>query len=104
MTYAIIEAGGKQIWIQLGQFYDINYIHGDPGDSIYFNRVLFLKDKDDIQIGMPCLQKVKIKAKILRHFKGRKIIVFKMKPKKNMRSKSGHRQKLTRLLIEEIVR
>lgn len=103
MNYAIIEASGRQLWVQLGQFYDMNYIHGQPGDIIYFNRILFLKQDEKIQIGMPSLKEVKLKATILKHLKGRKITVFKMKPKKNVRVKNGHRQKLTRVLIEEVL-
>nr|QCI05042.1 ribosomal protein L21 [Callithamnion tetricum] len=102
MNYAIVEASGRQIWVQLGQFYDLNYINSEPGDTIYLHRVLLLKQNNQIQVGTPCVNSVKIRATILKHLKGRKIIVFKMKPKKNVRSKNGHRQKLTRILIEEV--
>lgn len=102
MNYAIVEASGRQAWVQVGHFYDFNYISGEPGDTIYLNRVLLLNYNNQIQIGTPCLNSVKLKATIVKHLKGRKIIVFKMKPKKNVRSKNGHRQKLTRILIEEV--
>uniref|UniRef100_UPI0030024E74 ribosomal protein L21 n=1 Tax=Anunuuluaehu liula TaxID=3049639 RepID=UPI0030024E74 len=102
MTYAIIDAGGKQIWIQAGKFYDLNYIKGEPGDIVNLNRVLLINQEGNIQIGNPCIESIKIKAKILKHLKSKKITVFKMKPKKNSKSKQGHRQKLTRLLIEDI--
>jgi len=102
MNYAIIEAGGRQIWVQPGKFYDLNYINGNPGDIIRLNHVLFYCKDGSVQIGNPCLDKVSIQTKILRHLKGRKITVFKMKSKKNMRVKQGHRQKLTRLFIEKI--
>nr|QCI09116.1 ribosomal protein L21 [Inkyuleea mariana] len=103
MTYAIIEASGKQVWVQPGRFYDLNYIDAEPGDLISLNRVLLLNQKGNIEIGKPCLESVRIKTKILKHLKGRKLTVFKMKPKKNSRSKHGHRQKLTRLLVETFV-
>lgn len=103
MTYAIIEAGGKQIWVELGRFYDINYLSGDPGDIINFHRVLFVSySKDLMRVGMPCLESTIVKAKILKHIRGRKLTIFKIKPKKNIRSKKGHRQKLTRVLVEKI--
>nr|YP_009732481.1 50S ribosomal protein L21 [Gracilaria textorii]QHS70990.1 50S ribosomal protein L21 [Gracilaria textorii] len=102
MVYAIIEADGKQIWVEPGKYYDINYIPGEPGDYIQFNKVLILKQENSIKIGKPCIQSVVIKAKILKHIKGKKITVFKTKAKKNSRKKQGHRQKLTRLLIEKI--
>nr|YP_010196683.1 ribosomal protein L21 [Gracilaria cliftonii]UAD84487.1 ribosomal protein L21 [Gracilaria cliftonii] len=100
MVYAIIEADGKQIWIEPGKYYDLNYIPGEPGDYIQFNKVLVLKQKNAIYLGKPCVNSIVIKAKILKHLKGKKITVFKTKPKKNSRKKKGHRQKLTRLLIE----
>lgn len=102
MTYAIIDSGGKQIWIEKGKFYDLNYIKGEPGDIINLNRVLLINTEGNITIGYPCIESTKIQAKILRHIRGKKVTVFKMKRKKNSRSKQGHRQKLTRLLIEEI--
>ena len=102
MTYAIVEIGGRQFWVQSGNFYDVNRIHAKPGKTIILNKVLFLNKKGNIFIGSPCIQNVSIKAKVLKHLKGRKITVFKMKPKKNMKSKQGHRQELTRVLIQEI--
>nr|YP_010199101.1 ribosomal protein L21 [Crassiphycus usneoides]UAD88550.1 ribosomal protein L21 [Crassiphycus usneoides] len=100
MVYAIIEADGKQIWIEPGKYYDLNYIPGEPGDYIQFNKILVLKQNNYIYLGEPCVESVVIKAKIIKHLKGKKIIVFKTKPKKNSRKKKGYRQKLTRLLIE----
>nr|YP_010195451.1 ribosomal protein L21 [Gracilaria baiana]UAD82848.1 ribosomal protein L21 [Gracilaria baiana] len=102
MVYAIIEADGKQIWIEPGKYYDINYIPGEPGDYIQFNKVLALKQESSIHLGKPCIKSACIKAKILKHIKGKKITVFKAKSKKNCRKKKGHRQKLTRLLIEKV--
>nr|YP_009295565.1 ribosomal protein L21 [Mastocarpus papillatus]AOL58049.1 ribosomal protein L21 [Mastocarpus papillatus] len=102
MTYAIIDAGGKQIWIQAGRFYDLNYIKGEPGDVINLNRVLLINQEGNIRIGTPCIKSITIQAKILKHLKSKKITILKMKPKKNYRRKQGHRQQLTRLLIQDI--
>lgn len=102
MTYAIVEISGRQFWVQSGSFYDVNKIHARPGETIVLNKVLFLSREGSIVIGFPCIKDVAIKAKVLRHLKSRKIVVFKMKSKKNMKSKQGHRQDLTRLLIQEI--
>nr|YP_010196273.1 ribosomal protein L21 [Gracilaria cearensis]UAD83670.1 ribosomal protein L21 [Gracilaria cearensis] len=102
MVYAIIETDGKQIWIEPGKYYDVNYIPGEPGDYIRFNKVLVLKQENSIHLGKPCVQSAVIKAKILKHIKGKKITVFKAKSKKNCRKKQGHRQQLTRLLIEKV--
>lgn len=102
MIYAIIEASGKQLWVEPGQFYDINRIAAKPGEYIKLKRILFFKKHNDITIGHPCIPNMYIKGKILKHLKGRKITVFKMKSKKNMRIKNGHRQELSRVLIESI--
>lgn len=102
MTYAVIQIGGKQLWIQPGKFYDVNQLKAKPGQTILLNRVLFLNKDGNIKIGDPCLHQTYVKAKVLRHLKSRKITVFKMKPKKNMKLKRGYRQNLTRLLIQEI--
>lgn len=102
MTYAIVEIGGKQMYVQAGKFYDVNKLKATPGQTILLNKVLLLNKNGNIHLGQPCVQSCLIKAKILRHFKGRKVVVFKMKSKKSMRSKKGFRQHLTRLLIQEI--
>nr|QCI07439.1 ribosomal protein L21 [Leiomenia cribrosa] len=103
MKYAIIEANGAQMSVEEGKFYDFNYIKGEPGDIIQLNRILLLKANNKVNIGYPCLKNIYIKAKILKHLKSKKITVFKMKSKKNTKSKQGHRQKLTRLLIQNIM-
>ena len=103
MTYAIIEASGRQFWVQPGRFYDFNYISGQPGDIIHLNRVLLCCKDEMIQIGHPCIENLYVKTKILKHLRGRKVTVFKMKSKKNVRVKNGYRQNLTRLFIEDIV-
>lgn len=102
MIYAILEASGKQIWVQPGRFYDINKVSANPGEYIKLERVLFLKANEDITVGKPCIPNMYIKGKVLKHLRGRKLTIFKMKPKKNMRSKNGHRQELSRILIESI--
>lgn len=103
MTYAVIDLGGHQVIIEPGKFYDINYISAQPGDVINFNRVLFLNKDSNYCLGSPCLDNVYVKATVLKHLIDDKITVFKVKPKKNNRSKKGHRQKLTRVFIEDIL-
>nr|WGH12842.1 ribosomal protein L21 [Echinothamnion sp.] len=103
MTYAVIDVGGNQVIIEPGKFYDINYVCANPGDIIRFKRVLFFSKSNSYQIGTPCLETIFVKAIVLKHLRGKKIKVFKVKPKKNNRVKIGHRQKLTRIFIEDIV-
>ena len=103
MKYAIVEISGRQFWVETGKYYDFNKISTELGKQITLNRVLLLNDEGTILIGKPYLKSVKIKGKILEHLRGKKTIVYKMRPKKKTRKKQGHRQKLTRVLIEDIM-
>nr|QWM93029.1 ribosomal protein L21 [Thalassiosira pseudonana]QWM93087.1 ribosomal protein L21 [Thalassiosira pseudonana] len=102
MKYAIVEISGRQFWIETGKYYDLNRIPTELGKEIILNRVLLANNDGEILIGKPYLDSVKVKGKILEHLRGRKTIVYKMRPKKKTRKKQGHRQDLTRVLIEEI--
>nr|QCI04292.1 ribosomal protein L21 [Anotrichium furcellatum] len=102
MVYAIVDTGGTQIWLEEGKYYDLNYIPSHPGDILNFHRVLFIRTNEKIQIGYPCLEKAKVIVQVLKHLKGRKITVFKMKPKKNSKIKNGYRNKITRVLVQNI--
>ena len=103
MKYAIVEISGRQFWIETGKYYDFNRIPTELGKNITLNRVLLLNDEGNVLVGQPYLETVKIKGKILEHFRGKKTIVYKMRPKKKTRKKQGHRQDLTRVLIEDII-
>ena len=103
MKYAIVEISGKQFWIEAGKFYDFNRIPTELGKEIILNRVLLLNDEKRVSIGQPYLKNVKIKGKILEHFRDKKKIVYKMRSKKKTRSKKSHRQELTRVLIKNII-
>jgi large subunit ribosomal protein L21 len=103
MKYAIVEISGRQFWIEAGKYYDFNRIPADLGKQITLNRVLLLNNEGDLLIGKPYLESVKIKGKILEHLRGKKTIVYKMRPKKKTRKKQGHRQELTRVFIEDII-
>ena len=102
MKYAIVEISGRQFWIEKGKYYDFNRIKKKLGKQIIFNRVLLLNYENKLLIGKPYLESVEIKGKILEHIRGRKTLVYKMRPKKKTRKKQGHRQELTRVLIEKI--
>jgi large subunit ribosomal protein L21 len=102
MKYAIVEISGRQFWIETGKYYDFNRIPTELGNAITFNRVLLVNNEGQIIVGFPYLDNVKIKGKVLEHLRDRKTIVYKMRPKKKTRKKQGHRQDLTRVLIEKI--
>ncbi|MBF2051712.1 MAG: 50S ribosomal protein L21 [Leptolyngbya sp. IPPAS B-1204] len=102
MTYAIIETGGKQLRVEPGRFYDVERLAADEDDSLVIDRVLFVDNDGDISVGQPLVDGATVEATVLRHLRGRKIIVYKMRPKKKTRKKQGHRQELTRLMINSI--
>ncbi|MBW4694959.1 MAG: 50S ribosomal protein L21 [Lyngbya sp. HA4199-MV5] len=101
-TYAIIEAGGKQIRVEPGRFYDINRLPAEPDTQITIDKVLFIQDDGDISVGQPLVEGATVEATVMQHLRDRKIIVYKMRPKKKTRKKQGHRQDLTRLMIDSI--
>ena len=102
MKYAIVEISGRQFWIEPGKYYDLNRIPTELGKEIILNRVLLINNNGELLIGKPYVKSVTIKGKILKHLRSRKTIVYKMRPKKKTRKKQGHRQDLTRVLIQEI--
>jgi len=102
VLYAIVELSGRQFWIEQNKYYDVNRLATKLDSQINLNRILLLNNEGNIFIGQPYVQNVKITAKILKHFRGRKILVYKMRPKKKTRKKQGHRQELTRVLITNI--
>lgn len=102
MAYAIVETSGTQLCVEPGRFYDVNRVFAEVDETVTLDRVLLVRDGETIDIGEPTLEGATVTAKVLRHFRGRKIIVYKMRPKKKTRKKQGHRQELTRLVIESI--
>ena len=102
MKYAIIEISGKQFWVEIGKFYNFNRIPSKLGNEIILNRVLLVNNQDEVLIGQPYLNNVTIQGKILKHIRDNKKTIYKMRSKKKTRRKQGHRQELTRVLIENI--
>ena len=102
MAYAIIEASGTQLRVEPGRFYDINRLAVDEDASITIDKVLLVNDGDDTSIGQPLIDGASVSGTVVRHLRGKKVIVYKMKPKKKTRKKRGHRQELTRLMIDSI--
>jgi len=101
--YAIIETGGKQYKVQEGDILLVEKLNYQVGDGFSFDKVLAYSNKDGkVEFGTPYLNNVKVDAKVLEHGKGKKIIVFKYKAKKNYRKKQGHRQPYTKVQIEKI--
>lgn len=102
MAYAIIETGGKQLRVEPGRFYDVERLPVGEDEAVTIDRVLLVENEGDISIGQPFVTGATVEATVLRHLRGRKILVYKMQPKKKTRKKQGHRQELTRLMINDI--
>jgi len=99
---AVIRTGGKQYKVKEGEVLEVEKLEAKEGEEVEIKEVLLVADDKEVKIGTPLVSEVLIKAKVLSQLKGPKVIVFKYKPKKRYRKKTSHRQKLTRLLIEEI--
>ncbi|BAY60700.1 MULTISPECIES: 50S ribosomal protein L21 [Calothrix] len=102
MTYAIIETGGKQLKVEAGRFYDIELLAAQPDEKVTIDKVLLIQHDGELNIGQPLVAGATVEGTVLRHLRGRKVLVYKMKPKKKTRKKRGHRQEITRLLINSI--
>lgn len=100
--YAVIETGGKQIRVSVGEVVFVEKLDVAEGDSVVFDKVLFIGG-DSVKIGNPLVKGAKVKAKVEKQGKAKKVIVFKYRAKTNRRVKRGHRQPYTKVLIEEIV-
>jgi large subunit ribosomal protein L21 len=97
--YAIIETGGKQYRVSVGDRISVERLAAEESDEITIERVLLLGGDGDVKVGTPVVKGATVTAKIDDHFRGEKIHVFKYKPKKRYRRKIGHRQALTHLTI-----
>jgi large subunit ribosomal protein L21 len=103
MKYAIAQTSGKQFLLKPGQWYDVDFIKdANIGDFIYLNKILLLRNNNQIQIGQPFLENSQIPAKIIQQVKGKKITVLKTKPKKKYTRTRGHRQLYTRVQIDTL--
>ncbi len=102
MKYAIVEDGGKQYKAVVGALIDVDHFDSNVGEEIDLERVLLVADGDAAEIGTPFVAGVKVQATVVAQVKGPKIVVFKYKPKKRYRVKTGHRQQYTRLRIDAI--
>ena len=100
--YAIVEIAGQQFKVAKDQKVFVNRLAGSEGDKVDFDTILLTADGDSITLGAPAIEGALVGAKITRHLKGDKVIVFKKKRRKGYRVKNGHRQALTELVIESI--
>ncbi|GAC1325941.1 MAG: 50S ribosomal protein L21 [Chloroflexota bacterium] len=102
--YAIVETGGKQYRVQPGDTVAVERVTGEPGETLDLGRVLLVGGSSDApRVGAPAVDGAIVRAEVVEHIRGEKIIVFRYKSKVRYRRKTGHRQSLTRLRITDIL-
>lgn len=99
--YAIIETGGKQIKVEVGQEIYIEKLEVEAGEQVTFDKVLLCSDKE-VKVGAPFVKGATVTGVVEKSGKAKKIIVYKYKPKKGYKKKQGHRQPYTKVVIEAI--
>ena len=100
--YAIIESCGRQYKVAEGDVVFFEKLDAEEGKKVTFDNVVLVSEEGKVQVGNPYVKGVKVEGKVIAHGKGKKIIVFKMKAKKNYRRKQGHRQPYTKVEITSI--
>lgn len=101
--YAIVEIAGDQVKVEEGGSVRVPKIDAEPGEVLEFPDVLLVSGEEAKSIGTPKVENAAVRAEVLSHGKGKKIIVFKIKRRKNYRRKRGHRQEFTELLVRDIL-
>ncbi len=102
MKYAIVECGGKQYKAVEGAPIEVDLLEVEPGQPYQLDSVLLLVDGDQVTVGTPRVSGAQVKTTVVSHIKGPKVTIFKYRPKKRIRVKTGHRQQYTRLLVNSI--
>ncbi len=102
MRYAIVESGGKQYRAVEGMTIEVDRLAAEPGTQIEMPRVLLVADGEQVSVGTPTVEGVQVRATVLEHFRGEKVIHFRYSPKKRIRVRGGHRQQYTRLRVDFI--
>ncbi len=101
--YAIMEAGGTQHKVAVGDVVKTQLIHEEEGNEVTFENILMVNNDGELKVGNPYVKNAKVKAKVVENGKDKKVIIFKYKPKKDYRRKQGHRQPYTMIEITEII-
>ena len=100
--YAIVEACGQQFWLQPNRYYDFDRLAADVDATLTLDEVLLVSGAGGVTVGQPYVKGGQVTLRVLGHRRGPKIIVYKMRKKKKTRRKNGHRQELTRVMVESI--
>ena len=101
--FAIIETGGKQYKVAEGDIIRVELLKAEPQSSLEIDKVVAVHDGASLTTGAPYVENAKVSCTVLEHGKSKKVVVFRYKPKKNIRVKKGHRQPFTKLQVEKIM-
>ncbi len=101
--YAIVEIAGQQFKVEKGRHIFTHRLEGDANAELVFDKVLLVDNDGSVSVGAPVVEGAKVKGTILEHLKGDKVIVFKKKRRKSYQKSNGHRQYLTKVMINDIV-
>jgi large subunit ribosomal protein L21 len=102
-VYAIVECGGRQYRAEEGHSFIVEKLPYEVGEKIELDRVLLISDEGEVNVGQPAVDGALVKATVVEQFRGKKIFVWKYRPRKRYRRRQGHRQSYTRLLVDEII-
>ncbi len=100
--YAIVEIAGKQFRVEKDAIIKVPYLRKEEGDAVEFERVLLLDDGQEVKVGRPIVEGVKVTGKVVENGRDKKVIIFKKKRRKGYQKKQGHRQYFTKIQIENI--
>jgi large subunit ribosomal protein L21 len=103
MPFAIVQTGGKQHRVEPGQVINVEKLPAGEGETVELTEVLLVSNENGVQYGRPTVEGARVVATVVKQTRGPKIIVFKYKPKVRYRKKTGHRQSLTRIAIQDII-
>lgn len=103
MPFAVVQTGGKQHRVEPGQTIEVEKLPAEEGETVELTDVLLVSDDAGVRHGRPLVDGAKVVGRVVKQGRGRKIIVFKYKAKTRYRKKTGHRQAITRIAIEDIV-
>ena len=100
--FAVVDIAGQQMKVEQGQEVFVHRLEGEEGDKLEFDKVLLVDNDGKVKVGKPNVKGAKIDVKIVNHLRGDKVVVFKKKRRKGYQKSNGHRQDLTKVLIETI--
>ena len=100
--YAIVKCGGRQYRAEEGHSFIVEKLPYEVGEQIELDKILLMADGEEIAVGQPTVEGALVKATIVEQFRGKKIFVWKYRPRKRYRRRQGHRQSYTRLRVDEV--